>query len=96
VVGKMPSFSLLALALLCAAATGLRLPAGISRRAAVGAGVGGAASLLAPAAFAADSSPALLAQRFSISGNISPLPPLGQYSRYEDQLSTPKGSKAAS
>lgn len=29
-------------------------------------------------------------------GNISPRPPLGQYSRYEDQLSTPKGSKALS
>ena len=40
--------------------------------------------------------PATFAQRFSVSGNISPLPPLGQYSRYEDQLSTPKGSKALS
>ena len=47
-------------------------------------------------AFALDPSAAVFAQRFSIAGNISPLPPLGQYSRYEDQLSTPKGSKALS
>ena len=45
-------------------------------------------------AFAADPSAALFAQRFSIDGRISPLPPFGQYSSYEDELSTPKGSKA--
>ena len=38
----------------------------------------------------------MFAQRFSVAGNISPLPPLGQYSRYEDQLSSPKGAKALS
>lgn len=49
-----------------------------------------------PLAAGAEANAALFAQRFSISGNISPVPPLGQYSRYEDQLSTPKGSKSLS
>lgn len=49
---------------------------------------------LPPAASATDPNAAVFAQRFSISGTISPLPPLGQYSRYDDQLSTAKGSKA--
>jgi len=55
-----------------------------------------AATFLPRVAVAADPSAAIFAQRFSVYGNISPLPPLGQYSRYEDQLSTPKGSKALS
>ncbi|KAL1524202.1 hypothetical protein AB1Y20_019110 [Prymnesium parvum] len=37
---------------------------------------------------------AISARRFSIEPRITPLPPLGALSRYEDQLSTPKGSKA--
>lgn len=49
-----------------------------------------------PPAAAAGASAAVFAQRFSVAGNISPLPPLGQYSRYEDQLSSPKGAKALS
>lgn len=55
-----------------------------------------AATVLPLVAVAADPSAAIFAQRFSVYGNISPLPPLGQYSRYEDQLSTPKGQKALS
>lgn len=48
-------------------------------------------------AFAVDGvPPALFAQRASIDGKISSLPPLGQYSRYSDELFTPKGSKAVS
>ena len=49
-----------------------------------------------PSALAGDPSAAIFAQRFSVSGTVSPLPPIGQYSRYSDQLSTPKGSKVLS
>lgn len=52
--------------------------------------------LPAPAARAEDAGAAIFAQRFSVAGSITSLPPIGQYSRYEDQLSTPKGSKAVS
>jgi hypothetical protein len=84
----------LASALVCVA-DGLRLqPLACSRRVALSAGA--AATIFPHSAFAADKGAAVFAQRFSISGNISPLPPLGQYSRYEDQLSTPKGSSALS
>jgi len=54
-----------------------------------------AATLLtdAPASIAVDGvPPSLFAQRASFEGQISSLPPLGQYSRYSDELFTPKGS----
>ena len=90
----------LAGALLCVAdVRGLRLPQLVlSRRVAISTGAAAWISMPALPAFSADKDKgaAVFAQRFSIAGNISPLPPLGQYSRYEDQLSTPKGSSALS
>lgn len=88
----------LAVALLCVAdVRGLRLPQlTFSRRVAISTGAAAWISMPALPALSADKGAAIFAQRFSIAGNISPLPPLGQYSRYEDQLSTPKGSSALS
>ena len=70
--------------------------AGLGRRQVISALT--SAALLSPQAPAAadTGAAALFAQRFSVAGSITPLPPLGQYSRYEDQLSTPKGSKLLS
>jgi len=55
---------------------------------------GAAVGTFAGAADAAQ--PAVSAQRFSIEPRKTPLPPLGALVRYEDQLSTPKGSKLLS
>ena len=66
-------------------------------RRAILAGAGaGALSLTWPnQALAAE--PAIAVQRFSLSPTITPLPPLGALSRYEDQISiTKRGSKALS
>jgi hypothetical protein len=78
----------------------LRMPS-MTRRKLV---VSGAAAACAPAlpvlagpvVVGADPQAAVFAQRFSMAGTITGLPPIFQYSRYVDQLSTPKGSKALS
>ena len=80
----------------------MRLPPTPTRRDAISAAfVAAAFSTPSLPAFAGEIAPAsgnaaIFANRFSIAGTISPVPPLGQYSRYEDQLSTSKGSKALS
>lgn len=79
-----------------AAVDGLR-HIGLSRRAILASSATAVASSIHPNAALAvgdSASPSLFAQRFSIEGKISPLPPLGQYNRYSDSLTTPKGSKA--
>jgi hypothetical protein len=87
------------LAVLCSAAprAAPELPQSLSlltrRNAACGAALG-ALSLALPGRALAD--PAVSVSRFSLEPMITPLPPLGALSRYEDQVSTPKGSKALS
>ena len=71
----------------------LRTPL-LPRRAALATSAALLSNLQQRPAVAADA--AIFAQRFSIEGKITPVPPLGQYSRYSDELSTPKGSKALS
>ena len=68
--------------LLVATAAATRSPVPLNRRAMLSATT--AAMLSGRVAPLLAAEPATFAQRFSVSGNISPLPPLGQYSRYED------------
>jgi len=79
---------------------GVRVSTGTSswvqRRSLLASAAAAALAVDLPPAHAADPSAALFAQRFSMAGTITGLPPIGQYSRYEDQLNTPKGSKALS
>ena len=85
--------------LLCALADALRVGASTTRRALLTSSAAAAVYPWAPrvapaaAADATGTAPSVFAQRFSIEGKISPLPPIGQYSRYSDSLTTPKGSK---
>ena len=95
-----------------AAAAGLRVPAvpTTDRRAALATAAGALAALSHPAALHAEeeevsaaapaikaaAAPAVSAKRFSSEATITPLPPLGALSRYEDELFTAKGSKATS
>jgi len=65
----------------------------LSRRSAL---MAAAAATLASSSIAEAAQPATSAQRFSIEPRLTPLPPLGALARYEDQLSTPKGSKRLS
>lgn len=67
----------------------------VSRRSALVCGAAAAATISlepAPPALAAVA-PAVVAQRFSFQSTISPLPPFGALSSFEDELTTPKGSK---
>jgi len=70
----------------------LRVPSTLPRRAAVGS----AAALAFGARTAQAQTAAVSAQRFSIEPRITPLPPVGALSLFEDQLVGPRGSKLAS
>jgi hypothetical protein len=66
----------------------------VSRRGALAYGAAAAASISlepAPPSLAATAS-AVVAQRFSFQSTISPLPPFGALSSFEDELTSPKGS----
>ena len=101
--GLRTQVMLVAALVLCSALTGPRAPfnqKSILRRDALAASAFAAISIVAPRAASAgviaeaSGSAAIFANRFSIAGTITGVPPLGQYSKYEDQLATPKGSKA--
>jgi len=89
------AISVIAIGLLTTCAAALRTaPPATSRRGALTSGVAAAVAIgLAPRTALAAAAPAVLAQRFSFQSVITPLPPLGALSSFEDDLLTPKGSK---